>query len=123
MGGSPLVQSRLGGGRARVSPKPHAQEEPMSAPEIILRLTPPPWLNNIFVNVLGRGRVPSKRYKSWQRTAGWELQTQRQGCIGGPWEVAIALPENLTGDCDNYVKPLLDLLVKHAVVDDDRHCR
>jgi len=72
---------------------------------------------------VGRRRVKSKRYKSWERTAGWELKRQCCGCIGGPWEADIALPSGLTGDIDGYIKPVLDLLVDHRVVDDDKFCR
>ena len=95
----------------------------MSEPVVILTLPPPPPSNNLFANKPGGGRFTSKRYKAWQRTAGWELQSQRQGCIGGPWEIDIALPRGLTGDVDGYIKPVLDLLVRHRVVDDDRFCR
>jgi crossover junction endodeoxyribonuclease RusA len=94
----------------------------MTPPMLILELPPPPTTNNLFINV-GRKRVKSKRYRTWLRSAGWELEIQRQGCIGGPWEADIALPSGLRGDADNYAKPILDLLVKHRVVDDDRHCR
>ncbi len=34
-----------------------------------LRLPLPPSLNNAFVNVPGRGRVPSKAYAQWKREA------------------------------------------------------
>lgn len=94
----------------------------MNTPAIILKLPPPPTVNNLFFSV-GRKRVRSKRYRAWQTEAGWELQRQRLGCIGGPWEIDIALPAALRGDCDNYSKAILDLLVKHRVVDDDKHCQ
>lgn len=94
----------------------------MNTPSIILKLPVPPTTNNLFMTV-GRKRVRSKRYRTWLDQAGWELQRQRVGCIGGPWEADIALPAGLRGDTDNYIKPLLDLLVKHQVVDDDKHCR
>ena len=89
---------------------------------VILMLPPPPTLNNLFFNIK-HGRAPSKRYKAWQTEAGWELKRQRIGCIGGPWEADIALPRGLTGDLDNYAKPILDLLVTHRVVDDDKFCK
>ena len=94
----------------------------MNSPVVILTLPPPPPLNGLYPTA-GRRRVKSKRYKSWERTAGWELKRQRCGCIGGPWEADIALPSGLTGDIDGYIKPVLDLLVEHRVVDDDQFCR
>jgi crossover junction endodeoxyribonuclease RusA len=93
----------------------------MSAP-VILTLPAPPTVNNLFINI-GRGRAMSKRYKSWRQTAGWEVKRQRPGRIIGPWEIDIALPAGLTGDLDNYAKPVCDLLVELGTVDDDRHCR
>ena len=94
----------------------------MSRPVIILKLPPPPTANGLFATV-GRRRIKSRRYRAWLTEAGWELQRQRNGCIGGPWEADIALPTGLRGDADNYAKPILDLLVKHHIVDDDKHCR
>jgi len=94
----------------------------MTRPELVLRLLPPPSVNNLFVNV-GRRRVKSPRYRAWLQTAGWQLLTQRQGCVGGPWQAEVVLPAGLRGDADNYSKAILDLLVAHRVVDDDRHCR
>src|SRR5262252_3713880 len=99
-----------------------AREGDMNRPVVILTLPAPPATNNLFINA-GRKRVKSQRYKAWQTEAGWELQRQRCSCIGGPWEADIALPTGLHGDADNYAKPILDLLVKHHVLDDDRHCR
>jgi len=92
----------------------------MSNP-IILTLPRPPSANNLFVNV-GRKRVTSKRYNAWQTEAGWELQRQRPGRIAGEWEIDIALPIGTVADLDNLAKPILDLLVAHRVVDDDKFC-
>ena len=94
----------------------------MTHPELVLTLPPPPSVNNLFINV-GRRRVKSRRYRTWLKEAGWQLQAQRNGCIGGPWQVDIMLPARLRGDTDNYCKGILDLLVTHRVVDDDRYCR
>jgi crossover junction endodeoxyribonuclease RusA len=90
--------------------------------KIVLELPPAPSVNNLFVSI-GRRRVRSRRYRSWLSAAGWHLQAQRLGTIGGPWQCHITLPTTVRGDTDNYAKPLLDLLVKHSVVDDDRYCR
>jgi len=92
----------------------------MSEP-IILTMPVPPSVNNLFIN-LRHGRAPSKRYKAWQTEAGWELQRQRPGRIAGEWEIDIALPIGTVADLDNLAKPILDLLVKHRVVTDDKFC-
>ena len=94
----------------------------MNHPLVILKLPVPPSVNGLFATV-GRRRIKSRRYRAWLKEAGWEVQRQRCGCIGGPWQADIALPADLKGDADNYSKALLDLLVKHHVVDDDRHCQ
>src|SRR5262245_66508643 len=93
----------------------------MSTPVLVLRLPPPPTVNNLFLS-RGRRRIRTPRYRAWQERAGWQLVAQRQGCVGGPWEATIVLPAKLRGDVDNYSKPLLDLLVTHRVVDADLHC-
>ena len=99
-----------------------AQQVRGARPEIAFTLPPPPSVNNLFVTV-GRKRVKSARYRSWQHTAGWELQAQRPGRISGPWTCEITLPVRTRADADNLAKPILDLLVAHGVTDDDRHCR
>ena len=93
-----------------------------SPPVLVLTLPPPPTTNNLFLNAGRKGRIKSPRYRSWENTAGWELKRQRPGTIAGDWQADIALPSGLTGDLDNYLKPIFDLLVKHRVVDDDKHC-
>jgi Holliday junction resolvase RusA-like endonuclease len=89
---------------------------------VIISIPPPPSVNNLFLT-RGRRRVRTPRYRRWQTAAGWQLLAQKQGCIGGPWQADIVLPQRLRGDTDNYAKPILDLLVAHGVVDDDRHCK
>jgi len=89
---------------------------------IILKLPAPPPLNSLYPTV-GRKRVKSKRYKAWLTEAGWQLQLQRPGSIAGPWEIDVGLPRGLTGDIDGYLKGMLDLIVSHKIVDDDKHCR
>ena len=94
----------------------------MSGP-IIITLPAPPTTNNLFLNIPGRGRVMSRRYKSWRHEAGWDVKSQRPGRIAGEYEIDIALPAGLTGDLDNYAKPVSDLIVELGIVDDDRFCK
>lgn len=94
----------------------------MRHPVVILKLPPPPSTNGLFATV-GRRRIKSRRYRRWLNAAGWELVAQRPGTIAGPWQVDIALPAGLRGDVDGRIKAVLDLLVKHGVTADDRHCQ
>jgi crossover junction endodeoxyribonuclease RusA len=94
----------------------------MSRPSIILKLPVPPSVNGMYATARGR-RIKSRKYRAWLTEAGWELQRQKVGCVGGPWEIDVALPADLRGDIDNRCKAILDLLVKHRVVDDDKHCQ
>jgi Holliday junction resolvase RusA-like endonuclease len=90
---------------------------------ITLSLPLPPSVNNLFVNRRdGKGRYTSPRYKAWQTEAGWEINRQKPGRVWGDYELHIVLPK-MRGDADNRLKPLLDLLVKHEVTDDDAKCR
>lgn len=86
------------------------------------RLPIPPSLNNCFVNVGGRGRIKSRQYSRWMTSAGWELRIQRPRKVAGKVSVSIVIARpNANSDIDNRIKPLLDLLVKHEVIVDDRH--
>lgn len=83
----------------------------------------PPSVNNLFATV-GKRRVKSKEYKAWQSEAGLRLIVARVGRkrkISGYVAIEIGLPINMRGDIDNRIKPIIDLLVKHAVIDDDRN--
>jgi len=86
----------------------------------------PPSLNNLFVNVPGRGRVTSKRYASWKRVAQTEILAQRGGMavsrMGGPIDMTITLQRRgRRMDIDNAAKAVIDVLVSMAVIDDDRN--
>jgi Holliday junction resolvase RusA-like endonuclease len=88
---------------------------------ITISVTLPPSVNSLYL-LRGRKRVPSRRYSEWRHEAGWELKRQRPTPIDGPWTASIVLPADMRGDIDNRAKALLDLLVLHRIVPDDRHC-
>lgn len=92
-------------------------------PCIRLRLPLPPSVNAMFINVAGRGRAKSALYKQWIEKAGWELKSQRPKKIKGRYDFTALVPENMPGDIDNRLKSLLDLLVTHQIIPDDRHAR
>jgi Holliday junction resolvase RusA-like endonuclease len=88
----------------------------------VYRLPVPPSLNNAYVNVRGRGRVPSAKLVAWKREAAAVLQGQVQP-VSGPFTVEILLPEKTRGDIDNRIKPILDALVTAGATPDDRLAR
>lgn len=80
----------------------------------------PPSVNNMFVNVRGRGRVRSDRYLTWSVAAGWDIKAQHVAHIAGPVAVTLAIEEKKgRRDLDNLCKPVLDLLVEHRILDGD----
>lgn len=89
---------------------------------ILLDLPTPPSTNNLFFNRPGgKGRARSSEYFSWQVLAGQHIQIARQKPIDGPVRVCIICQENGRRDLDGYVKPLLDILVRHRLIPDDRN--
>ena len=82
----------------------------------------PPSVNNLFINVPGRGRIRSPKYRAWQSEAGWRLRHQRAIPIKGPVTVEIVAirPDARRRDIDNLAKAVCDLLVANNVIEDDR---
>lgn len=79
-----------------------------------MSLPVPPSTNALFVQ-RGRKRVRSKEYRAWYELA----QYFCEGAVEGPVAVHICVPENKRRDIDNYAKPVLDLLVKQGVIEND----
>lgn len=88
-----------------------------------VELEPPPPLNNCYVNVRGRGRTKSPRYRAWRQAAVLSIfsQVPAKLRIGGPVVVYIALPIKMRGDVDGRIKGVLDALVDSKRIDDDKH--
>lgn len=88
-----------------------------------VELEPPPSANHMFVNVKGRGRIKSVKYRAWRQAAVLSIYAQVPAAlrIGGPVVVFIALPKKTRSDADNNIKPILDALVDSRRIDDDRH--
>lgn len=89
--------------------------------EARLVLSWPPSTNNLFINIPGRGRVPSKEYAHWRGQAGIELKAQRPPKFAAPVEIVIELnpPSKRAFDPDGKLKSVIDLLVAHQVIADD----
>jgi len=80
----------------------------------------PPSLNNIFVNIPGRGRVKTHDYKTWLRSASNLIMAQKPVRVEGEVEITVAIGPR-RGDLVIRIKPLLDCLVTNGVIDDDKH--
>lgn len=89
---------------------------------IVLNLPEPPSVNAAYANVVGKGRIKTKAYKSWETECLWMMKQAKPGIIKGEYTVALFLSEATRKDVDNCLKPTLDLLAKVGVSEDDRRC-
>jgi Holliday junction resolvase RusA-like endonuclease len=84
----------------------------------------PPPANNLFINVPGRGRAPSRRYVEWQREALAMVARQAPARIDADAIAFVALmPMGVRADFDNLFKALQDVIVKADVIENDRRLR
>ncbi len=83
---------------------------------------PPPSLNNLFINVKGKGRIKSPDYRAWQTNALLQLRRQYGWHVAGPIHVRLLFNRADTrSDLDNLVKPVLDTLMSAGRISDDRN--
>jgi Holliday junction resolvase RusA-like endonuclease len=90
--------------------------------QITIRLPFPVSINEMYVNRAGPGRSrnPSAAFKAWTTEAGLLLNTQRPPRIGYRVTIHIDLDDRRQGDADSRIKCVLDILVKHGILVDDR---
>lgn len=87
----------------------------MTAAEVEL----PPSTNNLFATV-GKRRVPTREYKTWQQVAALRVRA-----LTPPTTYPVAVTLTVLGkvfaqrDLDNTIKPILDALVKCGVLRGD----
>ncbi len=94
----------------------------------------PPSTNTLYRNVthdervrawrLGNklpGRLKTERYRTWLNAAGWHVKAARLVPLKGniKIDILVARKDKRRRDLDNLVKPTQDLLVKHAIIEDD----
>lgn len=86
---------------------------------IVFRLSElPPSVNNLHINVRGKGRSRTTAYRMWAKSSCWELLEQRPGRLDGPVAVVLEVGPGRS-DLDNMAKGVLDLLVAHRIIVDD----
>ena len=78
----------------------------------------PPSINNAFVNKPRGGRFMSAEYKAWRIESGYAIKQSMR--VHGWVEIWIQVPAKMRGDIDNRIKPILDLMVEHGCIDDDK---
>lgn len=86
-------------------------------------LPAPPSTNALFFNLpkeKGGGRAKTKAYAGWIKSARWLLMAAKARPVPGKVRIAIELSTKSGLDLDNCLKPSVDLLVAHGIIDDDQ---
>lgn len=94
---------------------------PSASPATVVTVPCPPSVNEMFRNKAGKGRVPTRAYEDWLGHAGWTLRSQRPRAVRGRTLLIVSVERiSSSADIDNHLKAIIDLLVKHDVIDDDK---
>lgn len=84
----------------------------------------PPSANHLYANVAGKGRIKTRKYRSWIKTAGWEAKaavgTRK---VEGAWALDISVNVHGNRDITNCIKAIEDLVVRLGLTADDRRNR
>jgi Holliday junction resolvase RusA-like endonuclease len=88
---------------------------------VSLDLPFPPSVNRLWRSTKDGKHYRSPRYQTWFQAAGLEINRQRPGRVSGQFSVLLQLgrPDRRSRDLDNLMKPVLDLLQHHGVIDND----
>ena len=94
---------------------------------ICIDMPMPPTTNNLFITA-GKRRPRSAEYDAWFKEAGYRMNVQRPPLMAGKVTLLIEVEEPKTArrqDVANREKAVVDLLVKHRVIqgDDQRFVR
>lgn len=83
----------------------------------------PPSVNNLFINVRGRGRVKSKHYREWEREAIIAMIASAHPTLPhkAKWELTATcvMPNWRKQDLDNKLKATVDFLSWRLGLDDN----
>jgi len=95
---------------------------------IVLELPLPPSVNGLYANRKGgkgKGRYPTKAYKSWLAQADLYFLTQKRDLprepLLGQLRLEIIIPATTRGDASNRIKAVEDFLVSRNITGDDRN--
>jgi crossover junction endodeoxyribonuclease RusA len=96
---------------------PHSER----AGEVVVTLPFPVSMNRLYRSVGGRS-IMSEAYRKWREAAGWRVVELRPGKVLGPVSISVSLvaPDKRRRDIDNVgFKAVIDLLVKHQIIEAD----
>lgn len=82
----------------------------------------PPSVNALYRNVPQKGRVKTKAYSAWIAHAGLLVNRQKpERCDGDVSVECVFGPRNRRRDIDNCLKPVLDLIQRCGVIENDKN--
>lgn len=105
----------------------HARNEQWARPQmanVSLTLPFPPSVNRLWMPRPG-GMMRSRRYETWARAAGNEINRQRPGRVRGHYALELLIedkPRNRP-DLGNLEKCVSDILQEHGIIDNDALCQ
>lgn len=79
----------------------------------------PPGVNNLYVNIPGRGRVTSGGYQRWKDEADGRLWGLKIKHFEVPVNITLTVEDSGRRDIDGTAKAPLDFLVRHKIIQDD----
>ncbi len=96
------------------------ESRPIRREPIRLHLPFPPSTNHLFINVPGKGRVPSPGYRIWKSLVDSTILLLRRPRLNGCVEITLTVEERKgRRDLDNCAKAIVDSLVRMGVIDSD----
>lgn len=93
----------------------------MTSAPVVIALPFPPSVNTLFAGRSRRYVCP--RYRRWREIADMEILAARTRSVAGRVAVSVNLHprDDRVRDADNYLKPLIDCIVRmHIIEGDDR---
>ena len=90
---------------------------------VVITLPMPPSVNRLWTVKPG-GMYRSRRYETWARAAGNEINRQKPGSVRGHYELTLTVEDKpRRPDLGNTEKAVSDLLQEHGVIENDALCQ